>query len=143
MTFRLQSGETNHFFNPFSGIRHFIYPGDIPEIFTDIHVQIQGIVFREIPDGCPDFRIFSRYLLAIDKDFPLVRPQKSSNHPHGRCLTGTIWTQKTENLTLAYLEGDITDSGLSAKRFGEVGNSYSQNTGVFQSKFSRENKANQ
>lgn len=109
---------------------NFVDSGYVTEVFPDVHIQVEGIVFREVADQGLDSLIFFGDLDIVNIDLTAICCQIAGDHPHGGGLAGTIWAQESENFTLSYLERDVLNGLLGAKMLGKVRNEYGQLPGV-------------
>src|SRR5665647_1814715 len=85
-----------------------------------------GIYVAHLGDDTHLHLCSDRTLLQVDpsnRDLPGVRREQAREHPDRRCLTGPVWAEKSENLTVRNAKRDVVHSGDSAESFYQSVNS--------------------
>ena len=87
------------------------------DILPYLQVAIKGKLLAHIADMPLDQ---FRFLIDIETgnlSHPGSRCQKAAQHTHGCRLAGSVRSQETEDLSLAYRETDVVDSGKGTETF--------------------------
>ena len=87
------------------------------DILPYLQVAVKGKLLAHIADMPLDQ---FRFLIDIETgnlSHPGSRCQKAAQHTHGCRLAGSVRSQETEDLSLAYRETDVVDSGKGTETF--------------------------
>ena len=125
-----ESCHANDFLDTLRRAFEFVDSCYVTQVFPDVHIQVEGIIFREVANQGFDSLIFFGDLDIVDIDLTAIGCQIAGDHPHRGGLAGAIWTQEAEDFSLSDLERDVLNGLLGAKMLGKVRNEYGQLPGV-------------
>src|SRR5690606_5835642 len=97
-----------------------IKPSCKAQVFPNIQVGIERVVFRQVTDDAFDLLWETRYIEAFDQHVSgCWRKVRGSDLHRGR-LTGTVRSKKSYSLPASYIERDVVDRSLSSVDLGKV-----------------------
>ena len=126
MAFNAEAGHADDFLDAFRRVADLVDSGDVVQVFSDIHVQVKWVVFRQVADQGFDGLIFFGDFDIVDGDFTSIRGKVTGDHSHGGGLSGAVRAQEAEDFTFSDFERDVLDGLLYAKMLGKVRNEYGQ-----------------
>src|SRR5690606_30634493 len=77
------------------------------QVFPDVHIQIQGVVLRQVADAPLYLPWGSFHIKTVDLCLSAVRFVVGGQNAHQGGFSGSIGPQKTHDLPLFYGEGNV------------------------------------
>src|SRR2546421_7125600 len=90
----------------------------IIEVLSDPHIIIERNIFRHVTEPRSGLERLLENIEAGDGGAAGSGRHESGQDAHGRCFAGAIWPEKTHDLTLAHLETQVPDRGLTGVSLG-------------------------
>ena len=126
-----EANKLNHLFHTVLAVFKAIDAGREFEELTHVHVEVQGVVLRQIAYLAADFQGVVVDAVAADGGFALGWRDVASENLHEGGFAGTVGTEQTDHLTFLNSEADIVDSPLTVVDFSYIVNLYHDSIYVF------------
>ncbi len=90
------------------------------EVFADVHIEVEGVVFGQVADGVFELRAARGDVVAVDEHRAAVCGDAACNYLHRGALARAVWPEEAHHLAAVDAEGDVVYGDVGAVGFREV-----------------------